>query len=45
MRKCPTGGSQGGISPTEAPYLDDSNLCQLDTQNYPVQVVIIMKWL
>jgi hypothetical protein len=40
LRKCLTAGSHGGISLTEAPFSDNSSLCQVDTQNQPVQIVL-----
>jgi hypothetical protein len=38
LRKYFTAGSHGGISSAEAPSSDDSSLCQVDTQNQPIQL-------
>jgi hypothetical protein len=37
LRKCPTAGSHGGISPTEAPFSVITPACVKLTQNKPVQ--------
>jgi hypothetical protein len=38
IEKMPTSGSHGGLSPTEAPFsVITPAVCQLDTQNQPVQ--------